>query len=140
MQPTVEKTLVLIKPDAYSRGLTGTLLAMYEEAELKILGLKLLRPSKRVLETHYAEHAGKSFLKALLDFMQEGPLIAVVLGGADAVERVRRINGATDPLKADSGTVRDLYGTDMQRNCVHGSATAEDAKREIELWFPEYAD
>ncbi len=140
MQPTVEKTLVLIKPDAYSRGLTGTLLSMYEEAELKILGLKLLRPSKRFFETHYAEHSGKSFLKALLDFMQEGPVIAVVLGGADAVEHVRRINGATDPLKADPGTVRDLYGTDKQRNCVHGSATVEDAKREIELWFPEYND
>lgn len=134
---TLETTLVLIKPDAFSRKLTGILLAQYEESGLEIAGLKLVRPSRRLLESHYAEHAGKSFLKGLLDFMQEGPMVAAVLRGTDAVERVRRINGATDPLKADPGTVRDLFGTDRQRNCVHGSADRDSAMREIELWFPE---
>lgn len=132
-----ETTLVLIKPDAVSRKLTGTLLALYEYSDLEIQGLKLMLPSIALLETHYAEHAGKSFLKDLLAFMQEGPVIAVVLSGEDAVEHVRRINGATDPVKADPGTIRDLYGSDKQRNCVHGSAAIPDALREIALWFPE---
>lgn len=136
-RPWGEATLVLIKPDAFSRQLTGLILALYEEAGLEIRALKLVRPSLQLLENHYAEHAGKSFLKALLGFMQEGPVVAAVLAGADAVEHVRRINGATDPVKADPGTLRDLYGTDKQRNCVHGSATNEDARREISLWFPE---
>ena len=135
-QNSQEKTLVLIKPDAFSRRLTGTILACYENAGLEIVNLRLLSPTVALLESHYAEHAGKAFLKGLLNFMQEGPVIAAVIGGEEAVERVRRINGATDPLKADPGTIRDLYGTDKQHNCVHGSATVEDAKREIALWFP----
>jgi len=132
-----ESTLILIKPDAFSRGLTGALLTLYEASGLKLSALKLVKPGKPLLERHYAEHAGKSFLPALLGFMQEGPLVAAVLTGQDAVDRVRRINGATDPVKADPGTIRDLYGTDTQRNCVHGSATVADAQREIALWFPE---
>ncbi len=132
-----ETTLVLIKPDAVSRKLTGQLLALYEDAGLEIRGLKMLVPTTGLLEAHYAEHAGKSFLRNLLIFMQEGPVIAALLEGADAVDHVRRINGATDPVKADPGTIRDLYGTDKQRNCVHGSATLQDAQREIALWFSE---
>lgn len=131
------ETLVLIKPDAYNRGLTGHLLSLYEEAGLKICALKLVKPTQRFLESHYEEHQGKSFLQALLIFMMEGPVVAAVLSGEDAVDHVRRINGATDPVKADPGTIRDLFGTDTQRNCVHGSASDEDAKREIALWFPE---
>lgn len=133
----MQSTLILIKPDAYARGLTGRLLTQYEDAGLKITALKLIRPGRGLLEKHYAEHAGKGFLPGLIGFMQEGPLVAAILSGEDAVERVRRINGATDPVKADPGTIRDLYGTDMQRNCVHGSATAADAEREMTLWFPE---
>ena len=132
-----ESTLVLIKPDAFARGLAGQILALYEEAGLVMTAIKLIRPPLALLETHYAEHAGKAFLASLLAFMQEGPVVAVVFTGEDAVEHVRRLNGATDPLKADEGTIRDLYGTDRQRNCVHGSATVDDAKREIALWFPE---
>lgn len=132
-----ETTLVLIKPDAVSRKLTGTLLAYYEEADLEIRGLKLMCPAVPLLEAHYAEHAGKAFLEGLLSFMQEGPVVAVLLAGEDAVERVRRLNGATDPAKASPGTIRNLYGSDTQRNCVHGSATTADARREITLWFPE---
>lgn len=136
----VESTLVLIKPDAVSRRLTGALLTIYEEAGLDIRGLKLMNPAPELLQAHYAEHAGKEFLQGLLRFMQEGPLVAALLTGADAVAHVRRLNGATDPIKADPGTIRDLYGSDKQRNCVHGSATVEDARREIALWFPEKAD
>lgn len=132
-----ECTLVLIKPDAVCRGLTGTLLALYESAGLEIAALKQVRPGLELLEIHYAEHIGRPFLKGLLQFMQEGPVVAAVLCGLDAVEHVRRINGATDPVQADPDTIRDLYGTDRQRNCVHGSATVSDAQREIALWFPE---
>jgi len=135
-----ESTLILIKPDAVSRRLTGTLLTIYEGAGLNIHGLKLMQPALELLQAHYAEHAGKEFLKGLLKFMQEGPVVAALLTGADAVEHVRRLNGATDPIKADPGTIRDLYGSDKQRNCVHGSATVEDARREIALWFPEKSD
>lgn len=137
MTPDEEKTLVLIKPDAVSRKLTGRLLALYEEMGLEIRELKLMHPPQTLLEAHYAEHSGKSFLKGLLAFMQEGPVIAAILAGYDAVDHVRRINGSTDPIKADPGTIRDLYGSDIQRNCVHGSATIQDALREITLWFPE---
>lgn len=132
-----ETTLVLIKPDAVSRKLTGTLLAYYENADLEIRGLKLMCPATPLLEAHYAEHAGKAFLEGLLTFMQEGPVVAVLLAGEDAVERVRRLNGATDPVKASPGTIRDLFGSNTQRNCVHGSASTADARREISLWFPE---
>ncbi len=132
-----ESTLVLIKPDAVSRRLTGAVLAIYEEAGLNIKGLKLMHPPLDLLQAHYAEHAGKEFLLGLLTFMQEGPVVAVLLTGSDAVAHVRRLNGTTDPMKADPGTVRNLYGSDKQRNCVHGSATVEDAQREIALWFPE---
>lgn len=133
----VESTLVLIKPDAVAKKLTGTLLSLYEQSELTLQGLRLLYPSLGLLEAHYAEHAGKPFLQGLLSFMQEGPVVAVVLAGENAIERVRHINGATDPVNAGPGTVRALYGSDTQRNCVHGSATAQDAQREIALWFPE---
>ena len=132
-----ETTLILIKPDAFLRKLTGIILASYEEADLKIGALKLMHPTAELLEMHYMEHAGKAFLPKLLNFMQEGPVVAAVLSGIDAVEHVRRIHGATDPIKADPGTIRDLYGTDKQRNCVHGSASVSDALREIALWFPE---
>lgn len=132
-----EATLILIKPDATGRKLTGILLALYEEAGLEICALRLMHPKIALLEAHYAEHAGKAFLKGLLEFMLSGPVVAAVLCGADAVEHVRRVNGATDPVKADPGTIRDLYGTDKQKNCVHGSASTDDARREIALWFPE---
>lgn len=132
-----ESTLILIKPDAVARRLTGILLAAYEGAGLDIRGLKLMKPDPALLRQHYAEHAGKCFMPELLNFMQEGAVVAAILSGPEAVAHVRRINGATDPAQAEKGTIRNLYGATTQRNCVHGSATPADALREIALWFPE---
>lgn len=131
----MEKTLVIIKPDAFSKGLVGKIIARYEAEGLLVSDAKVLIPSKTLLARHYEAHEGKPFFGALLDFMGSGPVMALVLSGDEAVERVRRINGATDPAKAGQKTLRALYGTDIQLNAVHGSESPAEAEREIALWF-----
>jgi len=132
-----EQTLVLLKPDSVSMGNIGSILSLYERTGLSICAMQMMWPTNALLEEHYAEHAGKSFLPELIDFMMSGPVVAAVLCGTDAVVRVRALNGATNPENAEPGTVRQQFGTDTRRNSVHGSAVAEDAEREIALWFPE---
>lgn len=132
-----ERTLVLIKPDAVQRGLAGEILARYERKGLRIVALDLRRAEPGVLDQHYAEHVEKPFYPGLRDFMQTGPLLALVLEGDAAITVVRALNGATDGRQAGPGTIRGDLSLSNQANLVHGSDSAEAAVREIALWFPD---
>lgn len=131
----MERTLVLVKPDAMERNLGGAILARVEAAGLKIVALKVLRVDEALANKHYAVHAGKSFFKDLIDYITSYPIIAAVFEGKDAVAVARKTMGATDPKKADPGTIRRDFGIDLQRNAVHGSDSAENAEVEISLYF-----
>lgn len=131
-----EETLVLIKPDAVERNLIGKILMEYERNGLKIIQMKILMPSKEIAETHYAEHKGKAFFKDLLEYITSGPVVALILKGEDAVNRVRILNGATNPRKAADNTIRALYALTLEKNSVHASDSLNSAKKEISVWFP----
>jgi len=131
----VQKTLVIIKPDAVKRGLVGEIVSRYEIKGLKISDMKLLNATDVLLEAHYAAHVDKAFYSNLLAFMKSGPMIALILEGLDAVELVRKINGATHYLEADCGSIRGLYASSVTENCVHGSDSEESALKEINIWF-----
>lgn len=130
-----EKTLVLIKPDAVERHLIGTILNEYERNKLKIAEMKMLIVSKELAEEQYEEHKEKSFYDDLISYITRGPLVALVIEGENAIERVRTINGATDPEEAESNTIRALYGQNVTENSVHASDSPETAEREISIWF-----
>lgn len=131
----MEKTLVLIKPDAVSRSLIGRVIQFYEENGLTIDKLYKRKLDEEVLEKHYAEHVNRDFYPSLIKFMQEDEVVVLQLSGEDAIQKVRDINGATNPSKARPGTIRYIFGESVQRNVVHGSANAEDAERELKIWF-----
>ncbi len=131
----MERSLVLIKPDAMQRRLAGTIISRLEEQGLKTVALKMLHLDKALAERHYAIHAGKPFFADLIDFITSTPIVAVVFEGEGAVEVIRKIMGATDPAMAEPGTIRADFGSDIQRNVVHGSDSIETAKKEIELFF-----
>ena len=130
-----QKTLVIIKPDAVKRGLVGEIIRLYEIKGLKIIRMSMLTASDVVLQAHYSEHTGKSFYNTLLTFMKSGPLVALVIEGPEAVEVVRKINGATNHLEAEYGTIRGLYALSVTENCVHGSDSEESALKEMAIWF-----
>ena len=134
---TGERTLVLLKPDAVSRGLVGEILGRFEAKGLTIVAMEHRTISASVADHHYAEHVDKDFYPPLRDFVTSGPLVSVVLEGDSAVEVVRAINGATDGRKAAPGTIRGDLSLSNRENLVHGSDSAESADREIGLWFPE---
>lgn len=131
----MERTLVLIKPDAMQRGLAGAILSRFEQRGLKIVGLKLLQIDDALARRHYAEHEGKPFLESLVRFITATPVVAAVFEGPNAVETVRTIMGPTDPQKAAPGTIRGDYGLYIQYNLIHGSDSPESAQREIALFF-----
>ncbi|MCT4585404.1 MAG: nucleoside-diphosphate kinase [Peptostreptococcaceae bacterium] len=131
----LEKTLVIIKPDAIERNLVGKIISKYEDKNLKIKELKILKASNELLEKHYAEHKGKSFYNELLNYMKSDLCIVMILEGSNAIESVRNINGATDPLKALTGSIRGDYAFSKTKNLVHASDSIESAKREISIWF-----
>lgn len=133
----MERTLVLIKPDALQRGLTGEILSRLERRGLKIAALRLMRVDEALARRHYAEHEGKPFLESLVRFITSSPLIAAVFEGPNAVEVVRRQMGATDPQKAEPGTIRGDFGLYIQSNLIHGSDSLESAKREVALFFED---
>ncbi len=135
----VERTLVLVKPNGVARGLIGEIVARYERRGLRISALKMLQVSRQLAEEHYAEHVGKPFFGELVSFITSGPIVAMVVEGLSAVQVVRDMNGATDPLKAAPGTIRGDYALDMGENVVHGSDSVESAEREIALYFRESA-
>jgi nucleoside-diphosphate kinase len=136
-----ERSLVLVKPDGFRRGLTGEVLRRIEAKGYTLVTLSIFTPDRERLAKHYAEHQAKSFYEPLLEFMSSGPVTAAVIEGQRCVEGFRALAGATDPSVAAPGTMRgDLgreWGTDVQQNIVHGSDSVESAKREIGIWFPE---
>lgn len=132
---SVERTLVLVKPNGVARGLVGEIVARYERRGLIIRGLKLLQVPRELAEAHYAEHVGKAFFEELVSFITSGPIVAMVVEGPSAVQVVRDMNGATNPLNAAPGTIRGDYALDMGENIVHGSDAVASAEREIALYF-----
>lgn len=136
---SVERTLVLVKPDGVSRGLTGTILSRIEAKGYTIAELKRVHATRELLEEHYAEHVGKPFFDALVEFMLSGPIVAAVFEGERVIEGFRSLAGTTEPTTAAPGTIRGDFGRDwgaeVQQNLVHGSDSAESAGREISIWF-----
>ena len=133
----MDRTLILVKPDAFMRGLTGEVIARFERKGLIIVAMTHMTVERDLAERHYAEHAEKPFFGDLVDFITGGPLVALVLEGYEAVAAARQVIGATNPLQADAGSIRGEYGLEVQTNLVHGSDSAESAAREIRLFFPE---
>ncbi len=140
---TTERSLVLVKPDGFRRGLTGEVLRRIEAKGYTLVALDVLTPNRKALAVHYAEHEGKSFFDSLVEFMSSGPVTAVVIEGDDAIKGFRSLAGATNPTEAAPGSIRgDLgrdWGAKVQQNVVHGSDSPEAAAREIALWFPKLA-
>ncbi len=133
----VERTFVMIKPDGVGRRLCGEVIRRYEAKGLKLVGLKMQIVSEALAAKHYAEHEGKPFYPALMEFITSGPTVQMVWEGENAVEVVRKINGATNCQKADVGTIRGDFGLNTQNNIVHASDSPETAEREVALYFAE---
>ncbi len=131
----MDRTLILIKPDAFARSLSGEIIARFERKGLRILALRHMTMTRDLAERHYAEHAGKPFFGELVDFITSGPLVAMALQGQSAVQAARQVIGATNPLEAAPGSIRGDFATQTGMNMVHGSDSAESAAREIELFF-----
>ncbi|MQF83097.1 nucleoside-diphosphate kinase [SAR202 cluster bacterium AD-802-E10_MRT_200m] len=130
-----ERTLVLVKPDAVQRGLTGTIIQRLENRGLKIIGLKFLQLTRELANKHYAAHQDKPFFPGLVNFITSGPITAIALEGENAVEAVRQTMGVTDPIKASSGTIRGDFGLNIGRNLIHGSDSPESAISELSIYF-----
>ncbi len=133
----MERSLVLVKPDAMQRRLAGTIISRLEGQGLKLVALKMLHIDKALAQKHYAIHADKPFFEDLINYITSTPIIAIVFEGEEAVEVIRKTMGATDPAKAEAGTIRRDFGSDIQRNVVHGSDSIETAEKEIKLFFAE---
>ena len=133
----MERTLILVKPDAFARGLTGEVIARFERKGLRIVALKHMQVERSLAEEHYAEHSEKPFFGDLVDFITGGPLVAMVLEGHEAVVAARQVIGATNPLEASPGSIRGDYALEVQTNLVHGSDGPESSAREIGLFFPD---
>ncbi|RMI32829.1 nucleoside-diphosphate kinase [Nocardia stercoris] len=135
-----EQTLILVKPDGVARGLIGEVLSRVERKGLTIAALKMETVSEELAGAHYAEHEGKAFYPSLIEFITSGPVVAAVLEGPRAIAAFRQLAGGTDPVeKALPGSIRADFALETQFNLVHGSDSPESAKREIALWFPEFA-
>jgi nucleoside-diphosphate kinase len=135
----MERTLILVKPDAFARNLSGEIIARFERKGLRLAALKQMTMTSELAEQHYAEHAEKPFFGELTSFITSGPLVAMVLEGDRAIEAARQVIGATDPLKAAPGSIRGDFATEVGQNMVHGSDAPESAAREVALFFPELA-
>jgi nucleoside-diphosphate kinase len=133
------RTLILIKPDAFERGLTGEVLARFERKGLRITALRLLEADVEIANVHYAEHTDKPFFSELVEFITRGPLVAAILEGDQAVVAARQVIGATNPIEAAPGSIRGDFGLEVTFNMVHGSDSDESAEREIAIWFPDDA-
>jgi len=133
----MERTLILVKPDAFERGLTGEILARFERKGLRIVAMKHMTVEKDLAEQHYAEHSERPFFGSLVEFITSGPLMALVVEGPRAIEAFRALAGATDPVKAAPGTIRGDFALEVQNNIVHGSDSPESAEREVKLFFPD---
>jgi nucleoside-diphosphate kinase len=136
----MDRTLILVKPDAFARSLTGEIIARFERKGLRIVALRHMTVSIELAERHYAEHAEKPFFGELVAFITSGPIVAMVLEGVDAVKAARQLIGATNPLDAAPGSIRGDFAIEMGQNMVHGSDSPESADRESALFFPDLAD
>lgn len=131
----MDRTLILVKPDAFARGLTGEIITRFERKGLQLVAMKLMRLDAAIATHHYADHAGKPFFDGLIEFITSGPVVAMIVEGVNAVDAGRQIIGTTDPLEAAPGSIRADFATEMRRNLVHGSDSAESAEREIAIYF-----
>jgi nucleoside-diphosphate kinase len=132
----VSRTLILVKPDAFARGLTGEIIARFERKGLRIVALEQRTLDEAIAKQHYAEHEGKPFFGELVEFITSGPLVAMVLEGHEAVKAARQIIGSTNPLEAATGSIRGDFALEVGQNMVHGSDSDESATREAGLFFP----
>jgi len=135
----VEITFIILKPDAVQRALIGELIARLERRGLRIVALKLLQVGDELARAHYAEHQGKPFYQGLIEYITSGPVVALAVEGPKAIALVRKTVGATAPIDAEPGTIRADYGLEIGRNLIHASANADDAARELDLWFGDGA-
>jgi nucleoside-diphosphate kinase len=132
----MERTLILVKPDAFARNLTGEIIGRFERKGLRLAALQHMTMTRELAERHYAEHEGKPFYEELVSFITSGPLVAMVLEGEQAVVAARQVIGATNPLEAAPGSIRGDYAIEVGQNMVHGSDSSESAAREVALFFP----
>jgi len=135
----MDRTLILIKPDAFARNLSGEIIARFERKGLRLVAMNLMTMTRELAERHYAEHEGKGFYEELVTFITSGPLVAMVLEGDQAVVAARQVIGATNPLEATTGSIRGDYAIEVGQNMVHGSDSPESAAREVALFFPDLA-
>lgn len=133
----MSRTLILVKPDAFERALTGEVIARFERKGLRIVSLKTMVAVEEIAHAHYAEHTEKPFFGELVEFITGGTLVAMVLEGTEAVAAARQVIGATNPVEAAPGSIRGDYALEVTFNMVHGSDSDESAEREISIWFPE---
>ena len=132
----MDRTLILVKPDAFVRGLTGEIIARFERKGLNIVALKQMTVDEALAKQHYAEHEGKPFFGELVEFITSGPIVAMVLEGEEAIRAARQVIGATNPLEAAPGSIRGDFAIPVGQNMVHGSDSDESAEREATLFFP----
>lgn len=133
----MERTLIILKPNVLQRGLVGEIISRFEKRGLVLVGMKLAVISRELAERHYAEHRGKPFFEGLLEFITAGPSVIMVVQGEEAIEMVRRMCGETDPHRAAPGTIRGDFAIRVDRNAIHASDSADSARREIGLFFPD---
>ncbi|MDD3705370.1 MAG: nucleoside-diphosphate kinase [Clostridiaceae bacterium] len=133
----MERTLIIIKPDAMERKLMGKIISIYEQEGFHISAIKILKPSAEIAKSHYYEHKNKSFFKALIDYITRGEVCVLIAEGVNAIELVRKINGATDPVEAEPCSIRSRYALSKTENSVHSSDSLKSAEYEISIWFPE---
>lgn len=132
---TKERTYIMIKPDGVQRGLIGPIITRFEQRGFKLVAMKLVQPGKAHLEQHYADLSSKGFFAGLIEYMNSGPVCAMVWEGDNAVATGRKMLGATKPFESAPGTIRGDYCIDVGRNIIHGSDSVESAEKEIALWF-----
>jgi nucleoside-diphosphate kinase len=137
LPPPMDRTLILVKPDAFARGLTGEIIARFERKGLRIVALKHMTVEEELAVQHYAEHEGKPFFGELVAFITGGPIVAMVLEGHEAVAAARQVIGATNPLESSPGSIRGDYALEVGKNMVHGADSNESAEREAKLFFPD---
>ncbi len=133
----MERTLILVKPDAFARNLSGEIIARFERKGLRIVALRHMVVTEDLARRHYAEHEGKPFFGELVEFITSGPIVAMVLEGTEAIRAARQVIGATNPLEAAPGSVRGDFALEVGKNMVHGSDSPESGRREAELFFPD---
>jgi nucleoside-diphosphate kinase len=135
---TLQRTFTIVKPDAFEKGATGEIIAMIQKQGFRILGMKMLHINKNQAEGFYAVHASKPFFESLTNFMSSGPIVVMALEKENAIADLRELMGATDPAKAVEGTVRKKYGTNIERNAIHGSDADDTARFELSYFFSGY--